>query len=251
MFNLIQLNKNRKKAVDALKNSDFYKFIHKDIIYRLKPINKDFDQILVVKPLDEEFIKENITVVLPNSNIHYIQDFDQEIIEKKYDLIIFSFGLHWVDDIRTFLFLIKSMLKEDGIFICNFSGAGSLKNLRKRLIELEAAHKIAHSIHISPFIQFEDMTSILHQSGFVENIIDMEPLELEYISPLSLIKDIKKYGEGNVMTNPSPIYSITKKLYTQLGHAEEEAFQDKINLITFIASTRKNAIKLKSEYYYE
>ena len=244
MFDLEKLEKNREKSINVIQASSFHKFIHEDIIDRLDPLDKTFDEILIIKPAIEEIITEHLEVVSKNSNIQYVSNLDKELPKNKFDLIIFPLGFHWINDVKSFLNQIKLILKDNGIFICSFPGGGSLINLRKKLIELEISNKIAHAAHISPFIQFEHITPLLQQSGFIETIIDMESLELEHNSALDLMKAIKNHGEANIL-KASAGYSITKKMYLDLQDAAEEPFSDHINLITFIAAPKKNTIKLK------
>ena len=244
MFDLEKLEKNREKSINVIQASSFHKFIHEDIIDRLDPLDKTFDEILIIKPAIEEIITEHLEVVSKNSNIQYITNLDIALPKKKFDLIIFPLGFHWINDVKSFLDQIKLILKDNGIFICSFPGGGSLRNLRRKLIELEISNKVAHTAHISPFIQLEHITPLLGQSGFVETIIDMEPLELEHNSALDLMKAIKNHGEANIL-KASAGYSITKKMYQDLKNTEEETFSDYINLITFIAAPKKNTIKLK------
>lgn len=244
MFDLEKLEKNREKSINVIQASSFHKFIHEDIIDRLDPLDKTFDEILIIKPAIEEIITEHLEVISKNSNIQYVSNLDKELPKKKFDLIIFPLGFHWINDVKNFLNQIKLILKDNGIFICSFPGGGSLRNLRRKLIELEISNKIAHTAHISPFIQFEHITPLLGQSGFIETIIDMEPLELEHNSALDLMKAIKNHGEANIL-KASAGYSITKKMYKDLKTASEEPFSDHINLITFIAAPKKNTIKLK------
>ena len=245
MFDLEKLERNRNKSIDVIQASSFYKFIHEDIIDRLEPLDKTFDEILIIKPAIEEIITEHLEAISKNSNIQYVDNLNQELPKSKFDLIIFPLGFHWINDVQAFLNQIKLILKNSGIFICSFSGGGSLRNLRRKLIELEILYKNAHTAHISPFIQFEHITPLLQQSGFIENIIDIEALELEYNCPLDLMKSIKNHGEANIL-KPGAKYSITKKMYFDLQKATKDPFSDYINLITFIAALKKNTIKLKS-----
>ena len=44
MFDLEKLEKNRNKSINVIQASSFYKFIHEDIIDRLEPLDKTFDE---------------------------------------------------------------------------------------------------------------------------------------------------------------------------------------------------------------
>ena len=103
MFDLEKLEKNREKSINVIQASSFHKFIHEDIIDRLDPLDKTFDEILIIKPAIEEIITEHLEVVSKNSNIQYITNLDVDLPKKKFDLIIFPLGFHWINDVKSFL----------------------------------------------------------------------------------------------------------------------------------------------------
>lgn len=172
-----------------------------------------------------------------------VDEEDLKFPECSFDLIVYSLGLHWVNDVQRFLFNIKRFLKSDGIFIGNFVGGNSLKNLRKLLIELEIASHFKHSPHISPFIHFDHVPTLLSQAGFSEVIVDCENIELGFDNPLILMREIKNIGESNSLVHRHN-YAISKKMFHLLLDYEDN-FEDNITLISFIASPVKNSIKLK------
>lgn len=242
MFDQERLEQNRIKSVNAVHESHFHQFIHEDLMDRLEPIDKKFQEILLIDPPIKHIIIDQLTECKPHI-ISTSQIAEQE--PHKYDLIIFPFGFHWLSDVQEFLSSAYKILKPDGMFICNFPAGGSLNNLRRRLLELETSHTQTHAPHISPFIQFEHVTPLLQQAGFTENIIDMEQLELEYDSPLALMHAIKNTGEANALAS-TPSYSINHDMYKELQN-NSAPFTDHINLVTFLSSPTKNSIKLKSE----
>lgn len=166
-----------------------------------------------------------------------------EFPENSFDLIVYSLGLHWVNDVQYFLSNIRKFLKPEGIFIGNFIGGNSLKNLRKLLIETEIASRFKHFPHISPFIHFDHVPILLSQAGFSEVIIDYENIELKFNNPLMLMREIKNIGESNSLVNKHS-YAVSKKMYSLLQNYKEN-FEDSITLISFIASPSKNSIRLK------
>ena len=248
MFDFKKLEQNRKKSRNAIQNSPFYQFIHNDIIDRLEPIDKVFNDILIINPVIENILTLPLKEKFPHHNLT-ISEIHAEFPAGKFDLIIFPMGLHWVSNIQDFLYKLRTSLQKNGILICNFPGGGSLKQLRYKLMELESVNNRVHVPHISPFIQFEQTTPLLQQAGFAENIIDMEPLELEYNSPLALMKALQSVGESNALECKIS-YSITKKMYKALQQQNDTMFQDQINLITLVSSPAKNSIQLKSEHFH-
>ena len=245
MFDPNKLELRRKKNLNNILNSDFHRLICTDIIDRLKQIEKKFHEILIINQtishilipsLEKEFTNCNITI----SN--YLDDTDHPL--NKFDLVIFPLGLHWINDIQKFLYKASQTLHQNGILMCNFPGGGTLRNLRVKLIEAESEHSTKHTPHISPFIQFEQVVPLLQHAGFQENIVDMEKIELEYSSPLSLMKALQKSGESNALKECVK-YSITKEIYNSLKQNDKTIFTDQINLISFVSSKTKKTIKTK------
>ena len=212
--NFIQKNKSR----DYLKNSEFFKFIYMDLIDRTN------------------FIKNNKseTLWINQNNFHQLNFIQNNSI----DYIYFPFGMHWVSDVPKFLSNIKSLMTKNGIFICNFAGGGSLLNLRKTLYLAHETTNTNQFPHISPFIRFEDVTSLLAQAGFIENIVDREEITFEYDSAILFMKALKNAGESNALKNRTH-YSLNKEIYQYLNKKDFDPFIDQVNLITIVASKPK------------
>ena len=243
IFNQVLVERRKTNSIGNIKNSDFYRFIYSDLMQRLEPINRTFKEGIV--------LGFGNYPVFPIDNSHRLKYENIEqlvLIEKKsIDLVIFPFGFHWLNDVQKFLFKVKEILKNDGIFICNFAGAGSLNNLRKLLFLAEESNHLPHFPHISPFIKFEDMTPLMQQAGFAENIIDCETIELEYKNLILFMRALKSFGETNAINNRIN-YSITKPMYNYIKNYERN-FLDKINLISLVSSPAKGSIKLKAENF--
>jgi NADH dehydrogenase [ubiquinone] 1 alpha subcomplex assembly factor 5 len=249
MFNTGRIEHNRTKSENILDESPFHKFICADMLDRLAPINCDFNKILLINPILKNFFVKTLAKKYPEYKLTITEQLKQlDDVKQKFDLIIFPFGLHWVSNVQTFLKQTYDMLEPSGIFICNFSGGGTLSMLRRKLIDLESKTSGVHVPHISPFIQFEQMTPLLGQAGFAENVIDIELIELEYENPLSLMKALKLAGESNSIEN-GVFYSITKNMYQELAALEDQPFIDQVNLISFISSKTKRNIKLLKEHF--
>lgn len=242
MFDLNQIKLHRKKYKENIVNSEFYQFICTDIIDRLTQIDKSFSNALIIGQTSSKILISLLNQILPSCNITVSDSEDTtSYTPEGFDLIIFPFGLHWINDVQEFLYKITKYLHPDGIFLCNFPSSGTLRNLRIKLIEEESKMGIPHTPHISPFIGFDQVSPLLQQAGFVENIIDVEKIELEYESPLALMKTIQKIGESNALKNARP-HSVTKEVYKSLQKKDNKIFTDQINLVTSASSKRKNTI---------
>lgn len=243
IFNQDLVKSRKINSIDNIKNSDFYQFLYSDLIQRLEPIDKTYKKGLVLGFGDYHMFPINNPY-----NLNYTELDQLVLIEKKsLDLVLFPFGFHWLNDVQKFLFKVKEVLKNDGLFVCNFAGSGSLNHLRKLLFLAEEDHNIPYFPHISPFIKFEDMTPLMQQAGFAENIIDCETIELEYKNPILFMRALKSFGETNAINNRIN-YSITKPMYNYIKNYERN-FLDKINLISLVSSPAKGSIKLKAENF--
>ncbi len=239
MFDQKALEKNKYRAADNIVNSDFFNFIHLDLIDRAAIVHGQFNKKLLISYFPKEcLVKYNFTdcdIVKPNE-LHLITN-------KYFDIIYFPFGLHFVNDITNFLVNVKSYLCKKGVLIGNFAGFGSLIKLKNILLKAEEQSGNHHFPHIAPFLKFEDVSRLLQSLGFIENIIDYENLILEHKSPISLMKWLKNMGESNIISNRQH-YSINKKLYKLLNSFDEELFEEQIKLITFVSSPIKGSIGL-------
>ena len=244
IFNQVLVERRKTNSIGNIKNSDFYRFIYSDLMQRLEPINRTFKEGIVLGFGNYPVFPINNSHRLKYENIEQLV-----LIEKKsIDLVIFPFGFHWLNDVQKFLFKVKEILKNDGIFICNFAGAGSLNNLRKLLFLAEESNHLPHFPHISPFIKFEDMTPLMQQAGFAENVVDCETIELEYENPILFMRALKGVGETNAISNRID-YSITKPMYNYIKNFNRN-FLDQINLISVVSSPAKGSIKLKAENFF-
>ncbi len=247
--NLLIHNRNRQHHI-GLNNSEFIKFIIDDQLARLSQINRQFKNILLINPLLHEYLTHHLRASYRSSNITSIELDDITTIHKAgFDLIIMPFFIHWVDDVQKLLEIISSAIDEEGIFAANFPGERSLHSLRMKLFELESEYIKTHTPHIIPFITLKQVPALLSHAGFSEVITDMEEIELERDNILSFMKMLKDLGQSNVM-HDCVKYSINKAMYKKLKLAENDTpFVDKVNLISLIASKKKNSIKLSQDYY--
>lgn len=250
-----------------------FQYAADDIIERLHLINKNFRNILdlgcrfghltkllacqyehakiIATDISEKNLQSlahNYKFQLDDEKVGTFSTFKRENdiqgnIPPYFDLITFSLGLHWINDVPSFLKHIGSLLEAEGIFIGNFIGGNSLKNLRAKFIEVEEKTGRPHFSHISPFIHFDHITPLLQQAGFKTIIVDYENIGLEYNSPLDLMKVIRNIGESAALLQTSN-YAISKKMLELLGD-NSVPFVDQVNLISLIASKDKNVLRLK------
>lgn len=244
IFDYEKVRFNHERAIDNIKGSTFFQEAAQDIIDRLKSLDKNFSNILDIE-CRAFGLSDLLVQAYKPAIIEVISAFEVEesvFNTGKFDLVTFVLGLYWINDVQKFLSNIKRILKPDGIFIGNFVGGDSLKNIRRKFVEAEMLAKKPHFQHVSPFIHFDHVTSLFQHAGFVEVIIDYENIQLTFDSPLDFIKVLKNIGESGATNNPICRY-IPKDVYTILQVSTGD-FTEHINVISFIASPNKNSIKL-------
>ncbi len=243
LFNRNLVFSRKEKLSENIKESEILKYISENLTERVSSIEGNFQNIANISnymPFAEEYLRKSY----PDSSIKNIKD-ERNIkdLNQKFDLIVYCYGLHWINDVVGFLEKIYGLLSEKGLFICNFAGGDSLKNLRNFFIESESKDSSRHFPHISPFIKFEQITELVKRAGFNEIVADYEYIELEYPSPMALATAIKNIGESNALVNIDN-YQISKKVLSDLKKSDE-IFYDKINLVSFVASKNRGSLKVK------
>ena len=177
---------------------------------------------LTITDLSQKMLSKN-----PSKKKILVNDDSLEFQDDSADLIISTMNLHWINDVRAFAKSIHRILKKDGAFIANFIGDNSFLALKKLIIKHEADSGIPHTPHIIPLIPAENIYILFQEAGFKFIIVNRENIELEYNSPIDLMKDLKNMGENNAMlSNPS------KLPRSILSHSE--SFEDELIMVTLI-----------------
>lgn len=271
IFDRTQVLINRDRAAACMIGLEFYTNACDDLLERLSLIDKNYAKVLdlgcrsgilttQLKKLyvDTEIIATDISQLMLDCFEHNKKfAIDEENIassllklaphftSKYFNLISYSLGLHKINDVQNFLMSVNFLLKDDGIFIGNFIGGESLKNLRFTIFDAESSLRLPHHPHIPPFIHFDQVAMLLQNAGFAEIIVDYQNIDLEFASPLSLMHALKNVGESNTLFNRAN-YSLPKSVYSILQADNSSKFTDRLQLISFVASKKKNTIKLKS-----
>lgn len=166
----------------------------------LLDIKRDFKDVLEIDRFDE---------VLPDG-------------EDQYDLIKSSLHLHFINDIPGVLAQAKRLLKPDGLFIANFFGGETLKELRASFVAVE---KDSISPRISPMIDVRDAGALLQRAGFALPVADVEKIEGAYMTPFHLMKHLKKIGENNALVKRSSKF-MGKDFLMKVADAYADNFMD-------------------------
>lgn len=118
------------------------------------------------------------------------------------DLIVSLLTLHWANDLPGALAQIRRALKPDGLFIGTLFGAGTLKELRAVLTEVELEERGGAQARVSPFADGYDGAALLQRAGFALPVSDVDRFTVRYDDLFALIRDLRAMGETNVLYGP-------------------------------------------------
>ena len=113
------------------------------------------------------------------------------------DLIVSLMTLHWANDLPGALSQIRRALRPDGLFLGTLLGAGTLKELRGVLTEVELAERGGAQARVSPFADGFDGAGLLQRAGFALPVADVDRLTVRYADLFALIRDLRAMGETN------------------------------------------------------
>ncbi|WP_336979866.1 class I SAM-dependent methyltransferase [Brevundimonas nasdae] len=118
------------------------------------------------------------------------------------DLIVSLLTLHWANDLPGALAQIRRALKPDGLFIGTLFGAGTLKELRAVLTEVELEERGGAQARVSPFADGYDGAALLQRAGFALPVSDVDRFTVRYTDLFAQIRDLRAMGETNVLYGP-------------------------------------------------
>jgi SAM-dependent methyltransferase len=118
---------------------------------------------------------------------------------QSFDLVLSAMDLHWVNDLPGTLIQIARALKPDGLFLAAMLGGSTLWQLRQALTQAESEVESGLSPRVSPFADLREAAGLLQRAGFAMPVADSETIEVEYQSPLALMRDLAAMGESNLV----------------------------------------------------
>jgi len=119
--------------------------------------------------------------------------------EGRFDLVISNLSLHWVNDLPGTLLQIRRLLKPDGLFLAAMLGGETLKELRQAMMDAELAEEGGVSPRVSPFVDVKDAGALLQRAGFSLPVADVDPVDVTYGNPMTLLADLRGMGETNAV----------------------------------------------------
>ncbi len=218
--NILKLH--RDYASKHMHKSDFlFEFAAQDILDHIETLKQNFNSVIEIDGRTEHLsrlLKMNIT-----------KGSDISEFAGKFDLVLSSMNLHWINDVRGFIKQLQNILAPKGTFIANFIGDGSFRNLKRLLIDVETKAGRPHAMHVIPMISAENAYRLFQEAGFDFIVSDIHKIELEYDSPIGLMKELKNMGENNALS--SGIHPLPREILKC-----QNKFEDQIIMVSVVAS---------------
>lgn len=106
------------------------------------------------------------------------------------DLIVSSLTIQWCDPLAVAREAFR-VLKPNGCFMFTTFGPDTLKELRAAFAAVDGFQ------HVNAFVDMHDLGDALVHAGFVDPVMEMEVITLEYASVEAVARDLKAIGAHN------------------------------------------------------
>jgi SAM-dependent methyltransferase len=116
------------------------------------------------------------------------------------DLIVSALALQFVNDLPGTLIQIRRALKPDGLLLAALIGGDSLTELREAFAHAESEIEGGVSPRVAPFADVRELGALLQRAGFALPVVDSDRLTIRYNSVLDLMRDLRRMGATNVLT---------------------------------------------------
>ena len=117
------------------------------------------------------------------------------------ELVVSLGTLDTANDLPGALIHARNALADNGLFICQMTGAGSLPTLRKIMLAADG-DRPAPRIH--PQIDNRAGTALLERAGFARQVVDSRNLRVSYHSFDRLIADLREQALTSVLQTKAP-----------------------------------------------
>lgn len=170
------------------------------IVERLSEVKRSFAQAADLSPFPFLAAARGGAATV---NAYDDEAFDEELLpysEESFDLIVSNLGLHWVNDLPGCLAQVRACLKPEGMFLASLIGEDSLRELRDCMTDAELTVCGGVSPRLSPTVDLQTASALLHRAGFSLPVTDKETVTLTYPDFFSLMRDLRGMGQTNAHT---------------------------------------------------
>lgn len=175
---------------------------------RLLAVTRDFERILIIGPLAQwaqHIIADRAATVTCAALCEAERGgsalvFDAEdrlpIAPESYDVIITAGTMDSVNDLPGALIQMRRSLRPDGLLLATLFGAGTLSTLKS--VMMAAAPDMVQP-HIHPQIDIRQAADLLHRTGFMIPVADVDTIDIAYRDWRRLVDDLRDMGVGNAL----------------------------------------------------
>ena len=207
-----QLLRARRQRAERLGASDFLiERVAEDIAERLSVVLRQFDVAVdlgtagdaVRRALTESGKVGAVVAASPYAAGPLAVVADEEALpfrDGALDLVISALSLQFANDLPGALVQIARALRPDGLFLAALAGGDTLTELRQAFAAAEAEMEDGISPRVAPFADLRDLGALLQRAGFALPVTDVDRVGVRYASPLHLMRDLRRMGATNVLT---------------------------------------------------
>lgn len=214
-----KLDRNRMRARRA--NADFFLFeeARSEIEDRLDMVNKEFTDIAIVSGQPEIW-----KAWFPQAT-HVLDTDTLDLKENAFDLVVHAMSLHWANDPVGQLIQCNRALRPDGLMLAAFFGDQTLHELRACLGQAESELLGGLSPRVLPMGELRDLGALLQRASFALPVADKSPRNVTYGSVSALLKDLRKMGENNALSDRSKIF-LNRSFKNRVEHLYKNNFAE-------------------------
>ncbi|KAL7073131.1 hypothetical protein ACQ4LE_006995 [Meloidogyne hapla] len=155
------------------------------------------------------------------------------------DLILSGLSAHWINDLPKWFLRCFQTLKEDGVMIGGLLAGETLHELRISLQLAEMERFGGIGAHVSPFVEAQDIASLMNRAGFQLVTIDVDEIMINYPNIFALIYDLEFMAESNATFTRSAnlkrdILIAADAIYRQMFCTKENNYPATFQMINFI-----------------
>lgn len=142
------------------------------------------------------------------------------------DLILSLGTMGTLNDLPGALIHTRNALADDGLFIGQIIGAGSLPTLRQIMFAADGERPAAR---IHPQIDNRSASALLERAGFKRQVVDTRSLKVSYRSFERMVRDLREQALTSVLTTRAP---YLRKAGLARAREAFEALKDEEGLVT-------------------
>lgn len=197
-----------------------HNFLHHEIaqvmLEQIQGFDSKFEQALEISAKDGFFsdlllkngavegvfgtiLSRGLSAVFKNGACTICDDEFLPFRDQSFNLVSSNLSLQHINIIPQFLVDVKRILRKNGVFVASFFGENNLLALKKAVFDAENEVFGRVSPRFIPVIDVKNAGALWQKAGFGEVVSSLETIEVSYGDAMSLMRDLKFMGQGNVL----------------------------------------------------